>query len=255
MRSIVLCLFIQIFVFTVGLGQEKTDVVYLKNGDVRKGVIIENVPNDYIKVETIDGSIFTIKYDDIQKMTKEAKSGSAAQQSSGTQESPQGLMARTGDFGVTAGLWLDGEISLGDHGRTDKDAGLLVRVFYDGYLMEKLAVGVYANFSPVSSVASTSSTTMIEFGAAIKPRFPISNGAAVIKLGLNIGYRMYSSDVPIMDKIDAMGLNVSAEVQFKTAGKIVPFVEVGFLAQPVGGNTYTDVTFAPIIYFGGGVAF
>jgi hypothetical protein len=255
MRTLLLCLCILIVMSAVGLGQEKVDVVYLKNGDIRKGTIIENVPNEYVKVETGDGSIFTIKYADIQKMTKEAKSTLATQKPS-VQEPPTGLMARTHDFGITGGLWLGGEISLGDLGaRPEKKAGLILRVFYDEYVIEKLAVGAYANFSPITSEASTTGATMIEFGGSIKPRFPLGDGGAVLKIGLNIGYRMYSSDIPEMDKIDAMGLNLTIEVQFKTASKIAPFIEAGFLSQPVGGNKISDVTFAPIIYFGGGVAF
>jgi len=50
---------------------EYIDVIYLKNGDIIKGTIIENAPNNYIKVEIAGGSIITIKYSDILKMTKE----------------------------------------------------------------------------------------------------------------------------------------------------------------------------------------
>jgi len=74
MRTFFLYLFAAMLLYTVGFGQNKQDVIQLKNGDVRKGEIIENVPNEYVKIETSDGSIFTIKYSEIQKMTKEEKS-------------------------------------------------------------------------------------------------------------------------------------------------------------------------------------
>ncbi len=45
------------------------DVIYLKNGDIAKGMIIENVPNDYVKLETENGSVISFKYVDIQKFT------------------------------------------------------------------------------------------------------------------------------------------------------------------------------------------
>jgi hypothetical protein len=133
MRTFLISLFIISILFSIGYSQEKIDVVYLKNGDVRKGTIIENTPNDYIKIETSDGSIFTIKYADIQKMTKETKT------SSSTNEVPKGMMARTHDIGITGALWLGGEISVGG-GRPEKEAGLLLRAFYDEYVMEKLGV-------------------------------------------------------------------------------------------------------------------
>jgi hypothetical protein len=53
------------------LAQERIDVIYLKNGDILKGIIIENVPNDYVRIELPGGSVFTVKYTDILKFAKE----------------------------------------------------------------------------------------------------------------------------------------------------------------------------------------
>lgn len=47
------------------------DVVYLKNGSVIRGIIVEQVPNKSIKIETSDKSIFVYQMDDIEKLTKE----------------------------------------------------------------------------------------------------------------------------------------------------------------------------------------
>jgi hypothetical protein len=251
MRALLLCLCMLIVVSAVGLGQEKVDVVYLKNGDIRKGMIIENVPNEYVKVETGDGSIFTIKYADIQKMTKEAKSASVSQKSS-VQETPKGLMARTSDFGITGAVWLSGDFG-GDVNIT-KSTGVLVRVFYDAYVVEKFSLGVFANLSPLGFDGTDEKATAYEFGGALKGRFPLGDGSSDIKIGVGIGYRMISSDFAAADKIKGLGIDATVEIQF-TAKSIVPFVEVGFLSQPTGGNVGYSVTFAPIIYLGGGIVF
>lgn len=50
---------------------EYKDVVHLKNGSIVKGTIVENVPGDYIKIETSDGSIFVFKMREIAKFMKE----------------------------------------------------------------------------------------------------------------------------------------------------------------------------------------
>jgi hypothetical protein len=256
MRTLLVCLFIQIALSCMAFGQEKIDVVYLKNGDIRKGTIIENIPNEYIRIETYDGSIFTVKYADIQKMVKEIKSVPEAQLSSASQNTPKGLMVRTGDFGITAALWFGGNVRIVDYDiKTNKNPGFLLRAFYDAYVVEKLAVGAYVNFSPVSVEWYSTTATIYEFGGAIKGRFPLGDGSMVIKPGLNIGYRMISSDDYRIDKSDALALNASVEIQFNTKNIFVPFFEIGFLAQPVGGNDYTNITFPPIIYFGGGVVF
>jgi hypothetical protein len=47
------------------------DIVYLKNGSIIKGVIIEQVPNVSLKIETRDGSIFVYKFEEIEKIARE----------------------------------------------------------------------------------------------------------------------------------------------------------------------------------------
>tara|TARA_R110001592_G_scaffold107256_5_gene300386 strand:+ start:53 stop:577 length:525 start_codon:yes stop_codon:yes gene_type:complete len=47
------------------------DVVYLKNGSIIKGMIIEQIPNISLKIQTVGGSIFVYKMEDVEKMTKE----------------------------------------------------------------------------------------------------------------------------------------------------------------------------------------
>ena len=47
------------------------DVVYLKNGSIIHGIIIEQIPNQSIKIQTHDGNVFVYKIEEIEKMTKE----------------------------------------------------------------------------------------------------------------------------------------------------------------------------------------
>lgn len=49
------------------------DVVYLKNGSIIKGLIIEQVPNESLKIQTADGSIFVYEMDQVAKIAKEQK--------------------------------------------------------------------------------------------------------------------------------------------------------------------------------------
>jgi len=64
--------FISISIIVVAQ-QNYQDVVYLKNGSIIRGVIIEQIPNKSIKIETTDKSVFVYQIDDVEKMTKEAK--------------------------------------------------------------------------------------------------------------------------------------------------------------------------------------
>lgn len=87
MKNIIPNLLISVVITSFALGVEKIDVIQLKNGDVFKGIIIENIPNDYIRLELQGGSILTYQYTDIEtllKETKESKSAPLTQSSSMT---------------------------------------------------------------------------------------------------------------------------------------------------------------------------
>lgn len=47
------------------------DVVYLKNGSIVKGMIIEQVPGVSIKIKTRDDSLFIFKIEEVERITKE----------------------------------------------------------------------------------------------------------------------------------------------------------------------------------------
>lgn len=52
------------------------DVLYLKNGSVIRGLIIEQTPNVSVKIKTKDGSVFAYSYEEIEKFAKEEVKGS-----------------------------------------------------------------------------------------------------------------------------------------------------------------------------------
>ena len=57
---------------------EMEDVIYLNNGSVIRGTIVENRPKEGIyKIQTSNGNVFVYEQDDIDKITKEAKTGTA----------------------------------------------------------------------------------------------------------------------------------------------------------------------------------
>ena len=67
-----LVLFIGAFVSSIGMAQQSMeDVIYLKNGSIVRGTIIEQVPGVSIKIETRDGNIFVYKPKEVDKIVKE----------------------------------------------------------------------------------------------------------------------------------------------------------------------------------------
>lgn len=60
------------------------DVVYLKNGSVIKGIIIEQVPGKSLKIETSDGSQYVYQITEVEKFTRELKPVSSSANSNNT---------------------------------------------------------------------------------------------------------------------------------------------------------------------------
>lgn len=61
-----------IFLLNITFAQSNLEeVVYLKNGGVIRGVIIEQTPNETIKIQTKDGSVFVYSISEVKKITKE----------------------------------------------------------------------------------------------------------------------------------------------------------------------------------------
>ena len=65
--------FAGIFLLSFGLHAQTRyeDVVYLKNGSVIHGIIIEQVPNESIKIKTSDRNVFVYRMEEIAKIARE----------------------------------------------------------------------------------------------------------------------------------------------------------------------------------------
>jgi len=87
------------------------DVVYLKNGSIIRGTIIEQVPNESLKIETADGSLFVYKLSEVEKMTKERIGVS---QQGATEPQPmqqEQTFPQNPQFGIKGGLNIASEIA------------------------------------------------------------------------------------------------------------------------------------------------
>ena len=71
MRNFLLILLFCLFGTHAVQAQTYQEVVYLKNGSIIRGGIIEEQPNILLKIKTADGNLFVFKIDEIEKITKE----------------------------------------------------------------------------------------------------------------------------------------------------------------------------------------
>lgn len=97
MKNFILFAFF-ILISTLAFSQKSVDVIHLKNGSIIRGTIIEQVPNEFIKVETLDRSVYTYKMDEIEKFTKEASY--VSKENSGYQFGYRGIVETGFQVGV-----------------------------------------------------------------------------------------------------------------------------------------------------------
>ena len=80
--------------------QNMQEVVYLKNGSVVRGVIIEQIPNRSVKIKTADGSIFAYNMSEVVRITKEASLKKAYSSDNEIKKGYRGFV----DIGYTFGV-------------------------------------------------------------------------------------------------------------------------------------------------------
>ncbi|MGD0992901.1 MAG: hypothetical protein ABR998_10560 [Gemmatimonadales bacterium] len=87
-------------------GQQLIDVVYLKDGSVIRGIIVESIPGHSILIETFDGNRFRYQLSDVEKMTREPDPRRAAAQQAAEQAAGQSVRTvQVGDRKSPAAAW------------------------------------------------------------------------------------------------------------------------------------------------------
>jgi len=72
-KGLILVFCLLIFVPELYSQQSLEDVVYLKDGSIIRGIIIEQIPNVSLKIQTRDGSVFVFPMEKVEKISKEPR--------------------------------------------------------------------------------------------------------------------------------------------------------------------------------------
>jgi len=118
MKKTLILLIILVVIQESASSQNRTqDVVYLKNGSIIRGLIVEQIPNVSLKIETADRNVFVFKMEEIEKFTKESVSRNWDVESLENRQNfvgisfgasiPMGAYADDGDGLAKAGLQLN----------------------------------------------------------------------------------------------------------------------------------------------------
>jgi TM2 domain-containing membrane protein YozV len=87
MRTFILMLSLFFLTVLSVKAQNYEEVVYLKNGSIIRGTIIEQIPNQSIKIQTRDGNVFVYNMAEVEKLTKEPVNGRSYNNYNGNQNS------------------------------------------------------------------------------------------------------------------------------------------------------------------------
>ena len=159
---------------------------------------------------------------------------------------------KTNEVSVSLGYMFEGEMYVWE---TDRYASvgetLLVRVEYDHYfgaLANRLGLGLFYTYG-TPWYGGFEAVAQHEIGGVLKVRFNAGE-KLLIKPGAYFGYRTYGDDAG-----QGFGINGSVAFEYQLNDKIKPFIDMGIMSQPAGGNDASDITYAPVFQINFGVTF
>jgi hypothetical protein len=150
------------------------------------------------------------------------------------------------ELSVSLGYLMEGEVYVwtpnvyGSVGET-----VLFKADYTGYFSDYFGVGGYVSYANPYYWAF-GNVSMYEVGFLLKGRFKAGE-KMLIKLPVYVGYRGYGNEAG-----QALAINVSGVFEYQSE-KVKPFLDIGFLSQPTGGNDATSMTFSPTFQVSAGI--
>jgi hypothetical protein len=187
------------------------DVVYLKNGSILRGIIIEQVPNESIKLQTSDGNIFVYQTDEILKITKDTNVKQSRKQ---LVFGDNDIQQRKGYIGLSIGP------SFGVGDVSELPVGIMLNLVDFGYLFTD-NIGIAAKWYGTAHTESGISAGVGGLLAGLLFSTPISEkinfeGKALVGPGVQV--LSYDGDSETSDVYFGYDLGIS--FRFNTSKKV-----------------------------------
>lgn len=226
---------------TMSFGQSNSqDVVYLKNGTIIRGVIIELIPNKSIKIETADRSVFVYQMDEIEKVIKRSIQEEVIKRS--IQEGKIGgslsNSSLPSDYMVYKGIVeLGYQIGVGEFGLNRLKLNIINGVQINPFF--SLGFGTGLRYYLDSHFKSKPETLLIPVFADFRAQ--AMNNKVSPFLAIAVGYSFNASN-----DFEGVGLllNPSIGVSFKVSDKSAMNISIGYEIQKI---TYQLLTFSSTI--------
>lgn len=199
------------------------EVVYLKNGSIIKGIIIEQVPNQSIKIQTKDGNIFVFKYEEIEKITKEFILINKSDKKSKLTEFKKSGFINITEINYCHGV---GRVRFGGYTSQNNLYSMGIRTVNGYQVNEHLALGISIG------VDKYKNTALLPIGFDV--RVSIKKGKVSPQLSANFGYAIGLNGV-------TGGLAFNPQIGIKTyvSKNVAHILSVGYKLQE-RETTYFD---------------
>lgn len=208
------------------------DVVYLKNGSILRGIIIEQVPNESIKLQTADGNIFVYQTSEIEKITKE---DTVRQSRNQLAYGDNGVQHRKGYIGLSIGP----SFAVGD--LSELPVGLILNLVDFGYLFTN-NIGVAAKWFGTAHAESGATFGVGGLMAGLLASTPISEkinfeGKALVGPGVFVA--SYDGESETSEAY--FGYDLGVGLRFNTSEKVSLLLNADYLG--VSDYSSINVTF------------
>ena len=204
------------------------DVVYLKNGGIVKGTIIETVPERSIKIETADGSVFVYQMSEIEKITKEKDAG---QRNEPTPLFGSNAVSLPSQFSIFGGMALP----VGDFASTSSSGAGFAKMGFTGGI--QFVTGGQIGFIGIASYTSNPLDDKLK--AAIEDEMSYAFSSTSYSISLN----NVSVDIGSYSNILLLaGLKIGTTNTTGTNFFVAPIIGLDIAKYPeVTGNASGDI--------------
>jgi len=229
MKKIALLLSVLLLSFVIyAQHNNMIDVVYLKNGSILRGIIIEQVPNELIKLQTADGNIFVFQTSEIEKIVKESAVKQSNRQFAFGEDDVQ---QRKGYIGLSIGP----SIAVGD--LSDLPVGAKLNLVDFGYLFTD-NIGIAAKWFGTAHTESGATFGVGGLMGGLLASTPISpkinfEGKALIGIGVFTA----SYDGASETSEGYFGYDLGAGLRFHTSEKVSLLLNADY----IGVSDYSSV--------------
>ena len=221
------------------------DIVYLKNGSIIKGDILEVIPNETIKIKTSDGSIFVFRMDEVERTGKDEPPKNPAPVSVVTEPDKPNEKLRPMPSGYLFMLRLGPNVQL-FNSSSDFSAGIINAVQVNQYL--SLGIGAEATTYVYDEHFNSS---VVIFPIFFDARFYIPGKSVQPMFSMQLGYSVVGNK---KDRSDGSGsydfepnngdgglfFGVNAGIRLQATKRMALIADGGISKQKLNGkNSYS----------------